>query len=373
MKRELTVLIIDDEQADHDLACDFLQEDKEHVYRFLHAYDGASGEALYRDNKVDCLLLDYHLPGMDGLAVLRRLSENGQIVPVVMLTGGGDETVAVSAMKLGSQDYLSKKGLTAAALRRSVLHAAERVNILRQMETYRLDLERSNNDLELFANVAAHDLKAPLRAVTQHLTIVKMANADKLDERSLRSIEFAVDGANRMRQLIEGLFDYSRIGFAPRQMMEAELRHALEDARRNLASIIEETGALLTADPLPTVTCDRAQVAQLLQNLIANALKFCKGTPRIHVGARRENGRWVISVRDNGIGIPPQQHDKIFTVFRRLHAEEDYPGTGIGLTICKRVVENHGGRIWVESEPGEGSTFYFTLPAQAEERQAAHG
>lgn len=362
----MNILIIDDTPGDHDLAMEYL-DDGAGGFEFYHAYSAAEGLALYRRHSIDCVLLDYHMPDKDGLEVLRLLTEGDRSVPVIMMTGEGDEFVAVTAMKLGSQDYIPKKVLTSTALRRAVERAVERSEMIRRMEKYRRQLEQSNRDLEQFAHIVAHDLKAPLRAVTQHLALVAEKNAGLLDEKSLRSMEFAVEGASRMRMLIDALFEYARLGFSEPRPANVSLEEVLEQTRRDLSTVIGERGAVITHDALPDVHGDAILIAQLLQNLIGNAIKYCGETPRIHIAAALDGVRWRIRVKDNGIGIPQAQHGQIFTIFRRLHTEKDYPGIGLGLAICDRIVKQHGGAIEVESEPGKGSCFTFTLPAAVSE------
>ncbi len=361
-KHSLTILIIDDCPEDHALYREYLSDDDNHSYRFIDAFTGEEGEKLYAENDADCVIVDYRLPDIDGLEVLRRLTQRGKPVPAVMLTGEGNETIAVIAMKIGSQDYLPKRVLTAQALKRTVEHTVERALLKQRIEAYRQDLERSNQDLERFANVVAHDLKSPLRAISQHLQIVEQHHHDQLDDRSLKSIAFAVEGAERMRRLIDALLEFSRIGFEKRSSAPVDCNQMLENVKSNLAAHIGEKNAVITSDPLPVLVADGVQIMQLLQNLIGNALKFCRERPRIHVSARRAGNRWEFSVRDNGIGIPYAGREKIFTIFKRLHGETEYDGHGIGLAICERVVKNHGGNISVASEPGKGSTFTFTLP-----------
>lgn len=361
-KPTINVLIIDDSHEEHTLYREYLNDDPLHSYRFLDAYSGTEGEAMYKENTIDCVILDYRLPDIDGLEVLKRLAQGDNIVPAVMLTGEGSETVAVIAMKTGSQDYIPKRVITPQALKRTIERAVERTRLMQRMEATRADLERSNQDLERFANVVAHDLKSPLRAIAQHLEIVARQTQGVLDEKSLKSIGFAVTGAERMRALIDGLFEFSRAGFEKHPFALTDCNAVLENVKSNLATHIAEKGAEITSDPLPVLMADSMQVMQLLQNLIANALKFCKDTPRIHIGAIRQGGSWAISVRDNGIGIPKASQDKIFTIFKRLHSEDEYEGCGIGLAVCDRVAKNHGGSISVISEPGNGSTFTVTLP-----------
>jgi light-regulated signal transduction histidine kinase (bacteriophytochrome) len=369
--KPLTILIIDDSPEDHELYREYLGGGKAQHYRFIDAYCGEEGEKLYQDNQVDCVLLDYRMPDLDGLEVLQRLTSISDIVPVVMMTGDGNENVAVVAMKTGSKDYLPKRVITPQALRRTVERTVEHARLTNRLKSYRTDLERSNQDLERFVSVVAHDLKSPLRAITQHLQLVRERTKDALDEKTLKSIAFAVDGAERMRLLIEGMFEFSKAGFEKHPVTSIDCNDVLHNVRANLISHIEESGAVITSDHLPTVVADGVQITQLLQNLIGNALKFCKGTPHIHISVRQDEKSWVFSVKDNGIGIPKNSQDKIFTIFHRLHRDE-YEGSGVGLAICHRVLENHGGTIHVESEPGQGSTFTFTLPiSEAADQEAA--
>ncbi len=229
------------------------------------------------------------------------------------------------------------------------------------------DLARSNRDLEQFAYVASHDLQEPLRAVAGFVSLLQQRYQGKLDEKADSYIGLAVDGATRMQTLIGDLLSYSRVGTKGKAMEPTDTRRCVKDALTNLQASIAESGAAIQVDSLPTVRADAVQLTQLYQNLIVNAIKFRSDRPpEIHVGARREQESWLFWVRDNGIGIESQYAERIFLIFQRLHTRKTYPGTGIGLAICKRIVERHGGRIWVESQPGQGSTFYFTLPEKGE-------
>jgi light-regulated signal transduction histidine kinase (bacteriophytochrome) len=226
-------------------------------------------------------------------------------------------------------------------------------------------LARSNKDLEQFAYVASHDLQEPLRQVTGFMQLLRDRYAGKLDERAIEYIQYGVDGASRMSNLIRDLLDYSRVGASDKQPGEISCQEALDRALANLGTALSDSSARVTHDSLPTLVANSGQITQLLQNLVGNAIKFRREgvDPEVHVGARQEGDQWVLWVRDNGIGIPPEQFDRVFVIFQRLHSRSKYLGTGIGLAICKKIVQRHGGRIWVESKVGEGSTFYFTLPA----------
>jgi PAS domain S-box-containing protein len=225
------------------------------------------------------------------------------------------------------------------------------------------ELKRSNAELEQFAYVASHDLQEPLRMVSSYTQLVMKRYGERLDGDAKEFMAYVVDGAARMKQLIEDLLAYSRVGTKGREPAPIPAESALKRAITNLHAAIAESGAEITHDPLPTVSADEPQLAQLFQNLIGNALKF-RGSEkiRIRIEVKENPSDWEFHVKDNGIGIEPQYFERIFMLFQRLHTKGDYPGTGIGLAICKKVVERHGGRIWVESEPGKGSSFNFTLP-----------
>jgi PAS domain S-box-containing protein len=225
------------------------------------------------------------------------------------------------------------------------------------------DLARSNSELERFAYVASHDLQEPLRMVTSYLQLLERRYKDKLDRDALEFINYAVDGSNRMKTLINDLLSYSRVGTRGKEFALTDCEEILGRVLDNLQVSLEENCATVTHDPLPKLMADDVQLESLFQNLIGNAVKFHgKQPPRIHVGVKKDEKDWVFSVSDNGIGIDPQYFERIFIIFQRLHNREEYPGTGIGLAISKRIVERHGGRIWIESQPEKGSTFFFTLP-----------
>lgn len=225
------------------------------------------------------------------------------------------------------------------------------------------ELARSNAELEQFAYVASHDLQEPLRMVTSYVQLLARRYTGKLDADADDFIAYAVDGAARMQKLITDLLAYSRVGRKGNPFAPTDCEIILNESMANLQEAIKENQAIITHDPLPTVPADPAQLTQLFQNLIGNAVKFHrKELPQIHISAQLREGEWVFSVRDNGIGIDPQYLDRIFIIFQRLHGKKEYSGTGIGLSIAKKIVERHGGRIWVESKVGQGATFYFSIP-----------
>ncbi len=229
------------------------------------------------------------------------------------------------------------------------------------------ELARSNADLQQFAYVASHDLQEPLRMVSSYTQLLAKRYAGKLDSDASEFIAYAVDGANRMQKLIQDLLAYSRISREARSFAPISAQTSLSYALVNLGNAIKESEAVITHDPLPTVMGDEKQLAQLFQNLLSNAIKFSSPQPRIHISSTRGHDEWVLGIRDQGIGLDPQYADRIFVIFQRLHSRDEYPGTGIGLAICKKIVERHGGRMWVESELGKGATFYFTIPDHSPE------
>jgi light-regulated signal transduction histidine kinase (bacteriophytochrome) len=248
---------------------------------------------------------------------------------------------------------------------RLAAEAEDHMRTARKLAVRTEEMERSNKDLQQFAYVASHDLQEPLRMVSSYVQLLQRRYQGKLDDDADDFIGFAVDGATRMQNLIQGLLSYSRINTHGNPLSLTDIEEVFGQVLTNLALAIAESGAKITHESLPKVEADATQLVQLFQNLIANAIKFCnRRPPQIHVTAKRKASDWVFSIRDNGIGLDPDYADRIFTIFQRLHSRMDYPGTGLGLAICKRIVERHGGSIWVTSTPGQGATFHFTLPAR---------
>ena len=236
-----------------------------------------------------------------------------------------------------------------------------------ELELKARDLERSNAELEQFAYVASHDLQEPLRKVASFCQLLQRRYEGQLDERADQYIGFAVDGAKRMQSLISDLLAFSRVGRADAPLVEVALDDIAQTAQDNLTSRVERTGARIDVGPLPVVDGDPVLLVAVFQNLIGNALKFHGDDPPVvHVGAERDDGMWTITCRDEGIGIDPEYAERIFAIFQRLHPKESYEGTGIGLALCRKIVEHHGGRIWLDTDMPTGATFRFTLPVRPE-------
>ncbi len=293
-------------------------------------------------------------PGFDW-TILMRVDRNRVYAPInqlVMMVGGIGLLVLTPLTGFGvwASWKLIQEG-------RALTGASQ------ALEQSVVELTRSNADLQQFAYVASHDLQEPLRMVASYTQLLGRRYKGKLDADADEFIGYAVEGANRMQQLIKDLLTYSRVTTQRTAFEPMDSTKALEVALNDLRMAVEKQQAVVSHDPLPTVVVDGTQLTQLFQNLVSNAIKF-RGDqpPRVHISAARHENEWLFAVRDNGIGIDRQYADRIFVIFQRLHTSADYPGTGIGLALCKKIVERHGGRIWVDSDLGQGATFYFTFP-----------
>jgi chemotaxis family two-component system sensor kinase Cph1 len=275
-------------------------------------------------------------------------------------------------VQLTSLPWQSVEIKAALELRKTIINI-----VLRQAEELAQlaqDLERSNAELKKFAYVASHDLQEPLNQVANYVQLLEMRYEPALDEDAKEFIGYVVEGVSLMQTLIDDVLAYSKVDTLGVAFQVIEVEKALDRAVSNLRQRIAETGATITYDPLPTVMADGTQLIQLFLNLIGNAIKFRSSQPpKIHIAAERLEDEWLFFVRDNGIGIDPQFSDRIFIIFQRLHTRDEYPGTGMGLAICKKILECHRGRIWVESQLGQGATFYFTIPVRGRDNEHRNG
>jgi signal transduction histidine kinase len=316
----------------------------------------------------DIVLADYNLPQWKGMDALNILLREGLDIPLILVSGALGDLTAVDCIKRGATDYVLKDGLVRLpeAIRRALqerdslrLRQQAEAELARKIE----ELARSNAELEQFAYIASHDLQEPLRMVATYTQLLAERYRGRLDENADKFIGYACEGALRMQALIQDLLAFSRVGRNCEACVTVDCNALLQDILQSLGPAIRESGAVVTPEKLPVLWSNRSQMTQVLQNLIANAIKFRgREAPAISVQAERSGEHWLFSVSDNGIGIAPEHAENIFVVFQRLHTRTEYPGNGIGLAVCKKIVEHCGGKIWVEPKAGQGSTFKFTLP-----------
>jgi signal transduction histidine kinase len=358
----VSLLLVDDQEANLSALEAVLEPFGEHLVK---ARSGR--EALERLLQTDfaVVLLDVQMPGMSGfdIAALVRARDRTRHTPILFLTAISQTDADVRrGYELGAVDYVFKP-IAPEILRAKVAVFVELHRRRRQETLAREELARSNRDLEEFAHVVAHDLQAPLRGVTSHLESLAK-HEGSLEDRDRRHLDAAVADAERMKQQIRDLLAYARARNREAVPEPTDAAAVLREVLGRLRVPLEETHAQVTHGPLPVLLVDPTELAQVLQNLVENAVKFHgAAAPRVHVSAERTGEHWRFSVADNGIGIAAKDSERIFGVFQRLHTREEFPGTGIGLALCRRLVEHRGGRIWVESKNGAGSTFHFTLPA----------
>jgi signal transduction histidine kinase len=369
----MNVLVVEDNPGDARLLHEIFNDAVTNNAIVTHVATMGEAEKYVAENTTDLIVLDLGLPDVQGLAAVQRARAAAPHVPLVVLTCMDNEALAVQALQEGAHDYLVKGQVEPRGLLRALHLAVERESHQREMTLQRRELERSNADLEQFAYAASHDLQEPLRMMISYTQLLAKRYKGKLDSDADDFIAFAVDGANRMQRLIRDLLAYSHVGSQGVALVGVSSEHALAQALANLYKVIAERSAEVTHDPLPWVMADETQLIQLFQNLIGNAIKYQNGgTPQVHVSAAKiDDSGWLFSVKDNGLGIEPRYFEKIFGMFQRLHGRNEYAGTGIGLAICKKIVERHGGTISVESEPGHGSTFSFTLAEYIDEEPKA--
>ena len=371
---QLRVLHIEDNALDAELVAQALRKGG---FNFSVAVvqTEAEFERQVRLQSPDVVLADYNLPQWKGMEALALLEREGLDIPLIMVSGALGDVTAVECIKQGATDYVLKDGLARLpeAVRRalqekSLLHLRRLAegNLARKVE----ELARSNAELEQFAYIASHDLQEPLRMVASYTQLLGERYRGKLDETADKFIGYASEGALRMQTLIQDLLAFSRVGRKDSTRGRVDCDAAMAEVMMTMGPAIHESGAVMTYTALPVVWAERSQMTQLFQNLVGNAIKF-RGTapPAISMHSEKAGEQWLFSVSDNGIGIAPEYAENIFVVFQRLHDRTEYPGNGIGLAICKKIVERNGGKIWVESQPGHGSTFKFTLPAAAPEEE----
>lgn len=365
---KLRALLVEDNALDAALVLRALTKDGFDVAAEVVQDEAAFTRSL-RARPPEIVLADYNLPTWKGMDALKVLRSEGLDIPMILVSGALGDVTAVECIRQGATDYVLKDGLARLpeVIRRALREKHERTlrhrvesDLAKKVD----ELARSNADLEQFAYVASHDLQEPLRMVTAYTQLLGERYRGKLDENADKFIGYASEGAQRMQVLIHDLLAFSRVGRNGPASKSIDCNAVMQEVLQTLASTIRESGATVNYAELPAVWADRTQLAQLFQNLIGNAIKFRGSEPAVvAVQAEKSGQQWQFSVSDNGIGIAPEHAENIFVVFQRLHARTEYPGNGIGLAICKKIVEHYGGKIWMESQSGQGSTFKFTLPA----------
>ncbi len=349
-----SVLIIDDSEEDRNVYQRLLR-DEVMLKEIRTVGTGRESVAAFKASTPDCVLLDYRLPGEDGLAVLEELRAIDSATPIIMLTGQGSEETAVASLKRGASDYVAKDTISNAGLRRTVVNAIEKMELQRKIDS-------QQQEQDLFLRTLIHDARAPLRHISTFTKLLDEDISAKNYDEVLEHSEAIAQSTKRIQNLIDTLAAYALsegdIEFEPASMSEI-----VDAAISNLAQTIEDRGAQVSHALLPTVTGHAPQLVQLFQNLIGNGIKYCDAdTPEVKISADRiEEGAWHFMVQDNGIGIAADRLTYVFEPFKRLWSQDTYEGTGLGLAICKKIVERHDGEIWCRSEKGKGSTFIFTV------------
>ncbi len=372
LKTKLQLLLVEDNSDDAALMLHGLRRTGFEISNTV-VRTAADFRRQVKEEPPDIILADYNLGEWRGVETLEILRSEGLDIPVIIVTGALGDVAAVKCIKDGATDYVLKDGLARLpeAIRRALVEKQERTlrhqveqDLARKVD----ELARSNTDLEQFAYVASHDLQEPLRMVVAYTQLLSERYRGKLDENADKFLGYASEGAIRMQVLIKDLLAFSRVG-RNGTSGAVDCNAVVDEVLQTLASSIQESGAVVTRADLPAVWADRTQVAQVFQNLIGNALKFRgKEQPVISVQVEKADQQWLFDITDNGIGIAPESAENVFVIFQRLHTRADYPGNGIGLAICKKIVERYGGRIWIEPRAGSGTTFKFTLPAPADDR-----
>lgn len=365
---ELRVLHVEDNEVDAELVAVALKKGGFSVQTTVVQTEAEFEKELH-SRRPDVVIADYNLPSWKGQEALEVLQREGLDIPLILVSGALGEVTAVECIKWGATDYVPKDSLVRLpqAVRRALqekhllgLRRRAEEDLARKVE----ELARSNRELEQFAYVASHDLQEPLRMVASYTQLLSERYRGRLDDNADKYIAYACEGALRMQVLIKDLLAFSRVGRSGITREKVDCNRVMEGALLSLVTAIQESGAVVTHDALPEVWADSPQMMQLFQNLIGNAIKFrAQAPPKIAVRVEKLGSDWLFSVSDNGIGIAEEYAENIFVAFQRLHARTEYPGNGIGLAICKKIVEYYGGKIWVEGKIGQGSTFKFTIPA----------
>lgn len=365
------ILIVDDTPINLRVLAKILSD---RGYKVRKALNGEIALTACQTLLPDIILLDIMMPDMDGYEVCQRLKSDPQTqdIPIIFISALEDEWDKVKAFKSGGSDYITKPFQIEEVLAR-VKHHLTIQQLQYQLKAQNAELQglnaqlvRSNRELEQFAHVASHDLHSPLQVIIGNADLLTWKYEKQLGPDGDRYLTHIIQASGQMNQLIQDLLAYSKVGIPTQNFESIDANFVLEEALANLSGEISKSGAVITHSHLPTVSGNEVQLMQLFQNMMANAIKFRfpNVSPQIEISCHlNQQEEWEFEIRDNGIGIDPDQGDRIFEAFYRLHSYHEYPGTGMGLTLCKKIVERHGGRLWFSSIQGKGTSFYFTLPA----------
>ncbi|MFB2838576.1 ATP-binding protein [Floridanema evergladense] len=379
------ILLVDDQPDNLRLLSTLLSE---RGYEPRGVISGQMAIKAARSSQPDLILLDILMPEMDGYETCEKLKsdEKTREIPVIFISAKDETIDKVRAFGLGALDYITKPFHVDEVLARIENHLSlrklqkqlkEQNSLLQQeiiirqqaeqaLQKANQELAQSNADLEQFAYVTSHDLQAPLATVTTYAQLLEQHCKNQLDNQANQFIEYIITGCLRMQKLIEDLLEYAQVDRTQKSFRSVDLNNILTIVCSNLESTIDKNQATIVYDNLPTIVADSSQLVQLFQNLLDNAIKYCREEPpKIEISVELRGNEYLFAVKDNGIGIDRQSFERIFQIFQRLHDSEEYSGTGIGLAICQKIVELHGGRIWVESQLGAGTTFYFTINSQS--------
>ncbi|MBU6475980.1 MAG: response regulator [Alphaproteobacteria bacterium] len=358
----LKILIVDENDDDRDYYRRLLLRNRQVRFDIREAASACEGLKTCKKSPPDCIILDYALPDADGLTFIQAWQKafgGGPAAAIVMVTDKGTEATAAAALQAGAHDYFPKATVTGGYFLQRLLNAVDRARLKDQVRAYRKQLEEVNAALSEFTHTASHDLKAPLTRVSYYCDLLQEEGAADLSEDCKGYIDRVQVNVRRLQRLIEDLLAYSRTLHNQEEKMPTDLKALAESVAEDLATITEETGGRVTVGNLPTAVVYPTRIRQLFQNLINNALKYRSPdrAPLVHADCADAGTHYRFSIRDNGMGIDKKYQEKIFKAFSRLHGQDQIEGSGIGLATCVKVVEMHGGRIWVESAPGQGSVF----------------
>ena len=370
------VLIVEDSPEDRELYRRILSRNTG-TFRLHEAANIDEGLEVAHRQRLDCIVLDYQLPDGDGIDFIHKYQDSGNAngAAIVMVTGRGSERTAVEAMKLGALDYITKNSILEGFFTQSILNAIERQHLKEEIVRYQHELERSYQALSEFSHTASHDLKAPLRHIVSYCNLIKEDFADKLDAQGIEYIKRLQVNAQRLQRLVDDLLAYSEAANAREEKTSVDCNALMAEVIEVLEEPVRDTKAAINTANLPVLTAYPMRMKQLFQNLVSNALKYRSPDrpPVISVSVKDKGNEYQFAVEDNGVGIEPEHAGIIFQAFKRLHTRDEIEGSGLGLSICRKIIEMHGGNIWVESEPGKGSTFYFTIPKPEVRRAPMYG